>query len=298
MTTKTTRSEEPTVGLPWRGRAAFRAGKTRKQRQEQFRAQINFLAIVLVVTVIAAGVFIYANWLQAGSTKLVSCADYPEFCVPFAGGLSGSTEMARFEAPGVRTLDGESTAAPSVVRGINSDRMPFLGNPDAPIHFALMSDYACPHCQNYHKGDMARFIKDYVLTGKATIAMGLLTGTGGQYSQMASAAALCAGEQGAFWEFNSEMFRLAESMGASRAFSPSQLRDSARTMGLDWDAMWTCINSGRYNEVISGYTTLAMDAGVTGTPTVLVKHGQDGPWARITRDYAFLAAETERLNNQ
>lgn len=296
MTTKSTKTQEPTAGLPWRSRAQYERGRTRKQRQDQYRAQINVLAVVLVVTVIAAGLFIYSNWLQTGSTKLASCGDFPEFCVPYAGGVSGSSELARLEAPGVRALDGESTADPSVVRGVNSDYMPYIGNPDAPIHFALMADYACPHCQDYHAGEYQQFLDDYVLTGQATMAFGLLTGTGGQYSQTASVAALCAGEQGAFWEFNDELFRLAESMGAASAFSLSQLQDSAREMGLDWDAMRSCIASGRYNPVMQQHTTVAADAGVTGTPSVLVKYGDNGQWRQIRRDYVTLAAETEKAN--
>ena len=296
MTTKSAKTEEPAVGLPWRRRAQYDRVRTRKQRQDQYRAQMNVLGTVLLVAVIAAGLFIYANWLQTGSTKLANCTDFPEFCVPHAGGVSGSSALANLEAPGIRELDGESTAAPGVVRGVNSDFMPYIGDPDAPIQFALMADYACPHCQDYHASDYKRFVEDYVLTGQATMAIGLLTGTGGQYSQTASVAALCAGEQGAFWEFNEELFRLAESMGASSAFSLSQLQDSAQDMGLDWDAMRSCIASGRYDPVMQQHTTVAVDAGVTGTPTVLVRRGNE-PWRQMLRDYANLAAVTEQANN-
>lgn len=298
MTTKSTKTEAPAAGLPWHARAQFLRGRTRKQRQAQYRAQVNFLAVILVVTVVAAGLFIYSNWLQAGSTKLASCADYPQYCVPYAGGATGSDALTRLEAPGVRTLDGASSAADGVVRGVNNDMMPVLGDPSAPIHFALFSDYACPHCQDYHAGDLRRFIDDYVLTGQATMAIALLTGTGGQYSQTGSTAALCAGEQGAFWEYSDEMFRLAESMGASSAFDLSQLRDSARDMGLDWEAMRACIASGRYNAILQNYTTVALDAGVTGTPSVLFRTSPDEPWKQLGRDYANLASLTEQANNQ
>lgn len=295
-TTKPAKTEEQAVGLPWRGRAQYARGRTRKQRQDQYNSQIKVLSIVLAVTLVAAGLFIYANWLQTGNTKAASCADFPEFCVPLAGGVSGGGEMANLEAPSARTLDGESTAAEGVVRGVNDDFMPFMGNPDAPIHFVLMADYACPHCQDYHANDYQKFFDDYVLTGQATMAIGLLTGTGGQYSQTASTAALCAGEQGAFWEFNDELFRLAESMGASSAFSLSRLQESAREMGLDWDAMRSCIASGRYNPVMQSYTTVALDAGVTGTPTVLVRQG-NAPWRQMLPYYPNLAAVTEQANN-
>ena len=296
-TTKSAKTEEQAVGLPWRGRAQYVRGRTRKQRQDQYNSQIKVLTAVLAVTLVAAGLFIYANWLGAGSTQAASCADFPEYCVPLAGGVSGGGEMAKLEAPGVRELDGEVTAAEGVVRSVNSNFMPTIGNPDAPIEFALMADYACPHCQNYHKADFQEFLSDYVLTGQATMSIGLLTGTGGQYSQTASTAALCAGEQGAFWEFSDELFRLAESMGPSSAFSLSRLQESARDMGLDWEAMRSCIASGRYNPVMQGYTTVALDAGVTGTPSVLYRERGSTVWRQTIRDYATLAARTEQANN-
>jgi len=91
MTTKTTKTDEPSVRLPWRSRAQFVRGRTRKQRQDQYRAQINFLAIIVGITVVVAGIFIYANWLQSGSTKTASCADYPQYCVPHAAARPAAT---------------------------------------------------------------------------------------------------------------------------------------------------------------------------------------------------------------
>ena len=145
--------------------------------------------------------------------------------------------MAKLEAPGVRELDGEVTAAEGVVRSVNSNFMPTIGNPEAPIEFALMADYACPHCQNYHKADFQQFLNDYVLTGQATMSIGLLTGTGGQYSQTASVAR-CARASRARSGVD-ELFRLAESMGVSSAFSLSRLQGPRGRR--DWEAMRSCI---------------------------------------------------------
>ncbi len=282
--------------IPWRKRATFRVGKTRRQRQEQHRQQVNFLALTLLVTVVLAGLVVYFNYREAGSTKAVSCEEFPEYCVPFAGNQSTNTVLDGNESDTVRTLDADPQAAAGVVRGYNANGIPFLGDPSAPIHFVTVSDYACSHCQDFHQGDLKRFMDNYVRDGQATFGFALTTGTGQAYSQTASQAALCAGEQGAFWEMSSELFRLATSMGVQSAFSLSQIDDSADSMGLDSQKLVDCVSSAKYLNLLATYSTFAQDHGVTGTPTVLVSY--DGTsWSKMpSRAYDSLVALTEAAN--
>ena len=279
--------------LPWGARAVFRPGKTRRQRQEQWRQQTTILGVILAVSVVASAVFIIANWQQVDEIKTESCAAFPQFCVPLAG---GSTTIPALEASGARQLDAESSGVPGVVRGVDANGIPTIGDPSAPIHVVTVSDYACPHCQDYHDTDVPRFIEDYVLTGQATFGFVLTTGTGQFYSETASQAALCAGEQGAFWEMSSELFRLATSMGVQSAFSLSQIDDLADSMGLDSQKLVDCVSSAKYLNLLATYSTFAQDHGVTGTPTVLVSY--DGTsWSKMpSRAYDSLVALTEAAN--
>lgn len=296
MTTKEKRQDTQTTGLfPWQARATFRRGKTRRQRQAQYRQQMNMLGIVLAVTVLASAVFIIANWREGGAIKTVSCAEFPQFCVPTGG---GAPDSAAFEAPGSRELDAESSGVPGVVRGADVNNIPTIGDPNAPIHFVTVSDYACPHCQDFHGTDVPRFIEDYVLTGQATFGFVMVTGTGRTYSETASMAALCAGEQGAFWEMSEEFFRLARTSSIQSAFSLSSIRDTAETMGLDGQAIVQCVTSGKYLNFMSQFQTFALDNGVTGTPTVLVSYGDSNKWTIVQRDYGTLSQLTEIANNR
>ncbi len=281
--------------LPWGARAAFRPGKTRRQRQEQWRQQTTILAAVLAVSVVASVVFIIANWQQVGGVKAVSCAAFPQFCVPHAG---GSTTMPALEAAGARQLDAESSGVPGVERGVDVNGIPTLGDPSAPIHVVTVSDYACPHCQDYHETDVLRFVEDYVLTGQATFGFVLTTGTGQFYSETASQAALCAGEQGAFWEMSEEMFRLARTKQLASAFSLDQIRDSANEMGLDGKALIECVASNRYASSLRQFRSFANDNGVNATPTVLVSYGDSNRWTIVRRDYETLKQLTEAAQRQ
>jgi len=291
MTTETRRTP-----ISWRKRANFRIGSTRKQRQAQFQQQKTVLAITLLVTVVAGGLFMFLNWQGAGATKTLSCEDFPQYCVPLVGGAEGEGKIAENESATTRTLDGESTAAAGVVRGFIENR-PFLGDPNAPIQFVEFFDYACSHCQEFHEGDLRRFINDYVLTGKASFQSVMLSGTGGPYSETANQAALCAGEQGAFWEMNDELYRLVMALGPANGFSDKRIRASAERMNLDADALITCMGSDRYRSFLLNYRTFSNDNGITGTPTILYRFGNEGSWQRTPdRTYETLQSLTERAN--
>jgi len=284
-------------GTPfWAGRVHFEVGNTRRQRQVQYKQQINMLMSVLGVTLVLGSIFILVNWNNGGATKPLSCESYPKYCVPLAGGSTDSTSL---ESADSRPLDTpSSTAAPTVRRYVDSNNIATLGNPDAPLHFVVVSDFACPHCQDYHKGDMSRVIDDLVLNGKATLGVVMVTGTGGAYSELASQAALCAGEQGAYWEYSDELYRLAESRGIDQAFSVKQLGNSAKDMGLDDKALTSCLTSTRYSSFIRQYSNFAGDNGVSGTPTVLVSYGSSNQWSVVNRDYDSLKRLTDTANAQ
>ena len=183
------------------------------------------------------------------------------------------------ESAGSRTLDEASQGAEGVVRYVDDSTVVTIGDPNAPIHFRLVADFACSHCNDYHESDRSRILNDFVLTGQATLGIVMTTGTGGGYSEIASQAALCAGDQGAFWEMGDELYRLARSQGVQAGFNLSQIRQSADTMGLDVDKLMSCVSSGRYQAFLASYITIANDLGVTGTPTMLVSYGDQ--WTKL-----------------
>jgi len=285
------RKETPRrASLPWRARASYAPAKSRRTRQQQYRQQMTALVAVVGVLAIAALAFVVANWRNGGSAKDVSCAAYPEYCLPLAG---GSTSAPALEAPESRTLDAESSAAQGVVRYVDANNIATLGDPAAPVHFVVVSDYACPHCQDYHDTETPRILDELVRTGKATFGIVMVTGTGRSFSELASQGALCAGEQGAFWEFSDELFRLARSTNIDQAFSVGQLRSTAEDMGLDGGQFTQCLTSNRYAQFLNGYRVFSSDNGITGTPSVLMSLGSTNQWRQVQRDYAALASIAE-----
>jgi protein-disulfide isomerase len=296
---KTGIPQEPTRSSLWRKRATFEVAKSRHHRQVQYKDQIKALVLILCAVLVIGVIVILSNWREAGGTQKVNCQNYPEYCVPLAGGVTGDGEIAQAETSESRDLYGESNGAEGVVRGFTSDNVPFIGDPNAPAHFRVIADYSCSHCNDYHREDLHRFIKDYVLKGKAVLETVMTTGTGGAYSVTATQGALCAAEQGAYWEMSDELFRLSRSMGVEAAYSISQIKKSADSMGLDSKKLVDCVTSQRYTSIIESYHTFANDQGVTGTPTLLVRYGDSQEWHVLDstqRTYDNMKTLTEGAN--
>ncbi len=268
--------------LFWPSRAAFVPGTTRRQRQAQYRSQINALVFVGLAAVIFGLVAVWINYQGAGSSKTVSCDEFPHYCVPLAGG-SSDPAFADNETASSRTLDGTSQGVPGVVRGITDDTMPFIGDPAAPVEFVVVSAYSCSHCQAYHEGDLEREITDFALSGQATFRSVLIPRY--EVESLAIQATLCAGAQGAYWEMTNTLYHVASAESITSAFTVPRLKGIAQDMGLDGEKLVACISSGRYQSAVEKNRQFANDLGVTGTPTVLMRQAGSDQWTPIGRGY-------------
>jgi protein-disulfide isomerase len=210
------------------------------------------------------------------------CADYPEFCVPHVGRVPAMTTSL------------ESLDHPRLVRGMTTDGLFFLGNPAAPIHFLVFLSFTCSHCSGYYQIELLPFIKAYVLPGQAALHVGLLSISMQPYSDNAVNAAICAGEQGAFWEMQHELFVRGSREGVQVAFTPDGIRGMAGDLGLDADRLWACAESRRYGFLMDRFSFSALDLGVSTTPTVLMLRG--GDWQKIARNYDNLVQLTIDAN--
>jgi protein-disulfide isomerase len=150
-----------------------------------------------------------------------------------------------------------------------------LGNPDAPLTIVEFADFACPHCQVY-LGDITRFIQDYVVTGKARFEYRVFPTAGGQTSYYTGQLLECAEEQrtGAFWSG----YKLMYDYAMSGRYNNDVAQLFAADLELDLDELLTCASSATQ---VQADIDLADQAGITGTPAVLVRYS-DGTTQFIT----------------
>ncbi len=177
-----------------------------------------------------------------------------------------------------------------VEQGFTEEGFAYIGSPDAPIMIGEVSDFACPHCVDYHP-TLKRLINDFAKTGQARFVYMPVNWTGGNNSNVAAQAAYCAGEQNAFWQFHDELFELSDNEGPN-SFDRDTLLSIAGDMGLDTDAMEQCMNNSRSRRAVSEAINIAQRSGVTGTPSILVSYDGGNTWQRLSnRDYSSVGAE-------
>jgi protein-disulfide isomerase len=148
-----------------------------------------------------------------------------------------------------------------------------LGNPDAPVKIDVWEDFQCPACKSYTEQTEAAVIIDYVETGKVYYTFHFYPfidrGAPGGESQQSANAAMCALEQGRFWDYHDMLFANwgGENQGA---FANPRLVAFAESLGLDMTAFNVCFTADRYANQIQQDVVLGQGYGVSGTPSVFV----------------------------
>ncbi len=88
--------------------------------------------------------------------------------------------------------------------------------------------------------------------------------------QGAAAAALCAGEQGKFWEFHDALFDWLGEFGA-QAFTNNRISSGVDALGMDHGAFNSCIGSSRPSDILDAAQTLEQGLlNFIGTPTFTI----------------------------
>src|SRR5579859_2253335 len=143
------------------------------QRQQQQRQQQLILGIVAVVFLLAV-------------IAVVVLATRP----PDTSITTDLTHYKDFEA--------------ASLQGTTSDGFPYLGAANAPVTMEEFASFACPFCLRFHQ-EMGNNLLDEFKAGRGKFIFIPLTNIDYDTTPAASAA-LCAGQQGKFWEFHDILF--------------------------------------------------------------------------------------------
>ena len=84
------------------------------------------------------------------------------------------------------------------------------------------------------------------------------------YARPAAEAAMCADEQGRFWEYHDAIF------ARSGRLTDESVAEIGSELGLDLEAFGTCVEERRYAEFVSDDMEAGRSAGVTGTPAFFI----------------------------
>lgn len=143
-----------------------------------------------------------------------------------------------------------------------------LGNPDAEIVIVEFADFMCPHCQVYEE-TIEQFIEVYVATGDVRLEYRMFPVVHPSLSPLTAQIAECAGEAGKFWDARALIFEITSTGGVDASI----IDTVAEAMDMNADDLATCAQEADQYAIDSA---LAQEAGVTGTPAVLLRVGDSG----------------------
>jgi len=158
-----------------------------------------------------------------------------------------------------------------------------LGDPNAPAVIEVFEDFQCPACQYFSENVEPLIIQYLVETGKARLVFRnypFIDGPGisGGESDQAANAAMCANEQGKFWEMKGIIY--ANWNGENKGnLNNRRLTAMAEAVKLDMDAFNACFSANKYKADIQADFDHGEELGVSGTPSAFVngvKVGQPG----------------------
>ncbi len=145
------------------------------------------------------------------------------------------------------------------------DGAPYKGAADAPVTLIEFSDYQCPFCRRHSYEVAPRIVEDFVSTGKLKYVMREYP-IANLHPQAAKASegALCAGDQGKYWEMHDLI------IANPRRVGPRRLKAHARSLGLDAADFGNCLDGGQHAGTVSAGIAAGEAAGVPGTPGFFV----------------------------
>lgn len=165
-------------------------------------------------------------------------------------------------------------------RDLRLGSAPFIGDANATVTVVEFSDYQCPYCKRHATTVMPDLLKQYADSGQAKFVMREFPIENlHPRAVAASQAALCAKDQGHYWQMHDLLF------ADQRAMGDEQLKAHAATLGLDQSAFDACYDDNQHIARIRDYQKEAAQMGITGTPSFVlgITDPDDPGKVRLTR---------------
>ncbi len=152
---------------------------------------------------------------------------------------------------------------PQVVRyDIPAEGYPSIGPADAPITIVEFSDYQCPYCKRWHAEVYKPLLAEY--PGKIRLVYRHLPLTSIHPDAFSAAeAAMCAGDQNAYWQFHEQLF-------AGDLLGAGVYTQYAEALNLDVPSFESCLNGDKFEAAIQADSDFAINLGVNSTPTFFI----------------------------
>lgn len=139
------------------------------------------------------------------------------------------------------------------------------GDERAKVALVEFSDFECPYCAQYVTQTYPQIDRDYVQAGKLRyVFVDYPIEQLHPNASKAHEAALCAGDQGKYWEMHDRLF--ANQTG----LAPDALFAHAESVGVDAAKFRQCLSAAQHGARVRKSIATAQQIGIRGTPTFLI----------------------------
>jgi protein-disulfide isomerase len=165
--------------------------------------------------------------------------------------------------------DYSATRYEGVAQSKNAQGFPVLGSDSAPVKVEEYSSFDCTACALFHSSTFPGIL-ERVRSGQVQFTFVSVYGTGSiTNGQGAARAAICAGEQGKFWQMHDALFNWQSAYG-NQAFAQNRMASGVSNLGLDRGTWDQCMASALPNTIIDAALQSFQLQNVTGTPSIFV----------------------------
>ena len=187
------------------------------------------------------------------------------FLVGFLIWAASPERGAELQPPEAQTLDPEL----NLESGLMEDGRPYVGAADAAVTVYEFGDFQCAHCGQFVREEAAQIKADYLASGKARLVWVNFPIYGDESDQTAKVA-ICASEQGRFWDVHDWLFANQPSVPESGGFSNERLDQIAAAVGLDTTALESCLADPATADRLQADKDFGNENSVGSTPSFLV----------------------------
>jgi protein-disulfide isomerase len=169
---------------------------------------------------------------------------------------------------GLILLNSRSLNQAPVASGKVSEGMTW-GPANAPVKVVEFSNFGCSHCKEFAAEDGKRLRQDYEASGKVRFEF-MPFSLGSPDPDNAANAAVCAADQGRFWDYHDLLF--ARQLTSADAFSTASLKQYGQQLGLDPTKFNQCVETGAHADQVHQSSQQGTSLGVNATPTIFVNN--------------------------
>jgi protein-disulfide isomerase len=185
--------------------------------------------------------------------------------------------------------ESENTDVVTPTRELGPRGSEIEGRSDAPVLVEEYADFQCPSCRAFQAA-MGPTVRELVADGTIRFAYHYFPFIGDE-SVRAASAAVCAGDQGRFFEYADLLYarQAPENSGFLTTDRLVGLGGEVGLRGAELEAFSRCVRAGRYEGWVRQQTEAASKRGINATPTVFID-GREAGATELASAAAFRAA--------